>query len=112
MTRRKFATIIVELRQWGAAERIYCKGYDTMIRWGRIAAVVGWSLYGIGMVVWIIGYYIPGHPSFLRWPSISPAWIAMFLQNLECELGLLLTTVGTIAIYGPKLIPRVSMPRP
>jgi hypothetical protein len=30
----------------------------------------------------------------------------MFLQNLECELGLALTTLGTIVIYGVKLIPR------
>ena len=81
-----------------------------MIGWGRIATLLGWSLYGVGMVIWIIGYYVPGHPSLLRWPSISPAWIAMFLQNLECELGLVLTTVGTIAIYGPKLVPRARIP--
>ena len=34
-----------------------------MIGWGRIATLLGWSLYGVGMVIWIIGYYVPGHLS-------------------------------------------------
>ena len=76
----------------------------------RVTTVLGWTSYGLGLAIWLIGYYTPGHPSLLDWPSYSPSWIAMFLQNLECELGLALTTLGTIAIYGVKVIPRGRIP--
>ena len=85
------------------------QGCITMAGQKRSITVSGWALYGVGMAIWIVGYYVPGHQSLLQWPAFSPTWIAMFLRNLECELGLVLTTLGSILIYGAKFVPSARM---
>jgi hypothetical protein len=72
----------------------------------RLISLTGWVLYGIGVIVWIVGYYIPGHHSLLAWASFSPPWISMFMLNLECEMGLLLTILGTVVVYASKAVPK------
>jgi hypothetical protein len=42
----------------------------------------------IGSLIWIYGYFVHGHPSFVDWQSRTPWWIADFMPNAESEIGM------------------------
>jgi hypothetical protein len=94
-------------RAWQGTSKAILRGFDfggyIVVGARRTITVIGWILYVLGAAVWVVGYYVSGHHSVLDWRSFSPTRIAMFLPNLECEIGLLLTILGTVGVYGARL---------
>ena len=66
------------------------------------SAVIGWVISSLGMVLWLYGYFVTGHPSLVDWHSNTPWWIADFLPNLESEIGMALAFGGMVPIYWPR----------
>jgi hypothetical protein len=49
-----------------------------------------------GCVLWAYGYFIANSLPFLNWPAFAPEWISDFLPTWEAELGLTLSTLGSV----------------
>ena len=65
------------------------------------AQLIGWIVSLAGMVVWLYGYLVTGHPSLFDWSATTPWWIADYLRNVESEIGMALMLAGMIPIYWP-----------
>ncbi|MGB6507315.1 MAG: hypothetical protein WBF07_04095, partial [Xanthobacteraceae bacterium] len=65
------------------------------------AQLIGWIISLAGMVVWLYGYLVTGHPSLFDWSATTPWWIADYLRNVESEIGMALMLGGMIPIYWP-----------
>lgn len=64
--------------------------------------VVGWVVACIGTGVWLYGYLVPGSPSFVDWHAFTPWWIADFLPNKLCEIGMAIALASMIPMYWPR----------
>ena len=64
--------------------------------------ILGWTLMGIGLVVWFYGYVATGHPPLVDWSSTFPEWISEFLPNLESEIGFAMMILGAVPAYWPR----------
>ena len=63
--------------------------------------VVGWIIFLVGSATYLYGYFVGGHPPMVDWHARTPWWIADFLPNLECEIGMLVCVVGMVPMYWP-----------
>ena len=61
--------------------------------------IAGWTLSLLGTIVWIYGYFVPGHPPLIDWSQAAPWWIADFLPNMEAELGAALMILALAPMY-------------
>ena len=68
----------------------------------RKAAIIGWSIELAGMALWLYGYFATGNPPLVDWKALTPWWIADFLPNIECEIGMILVIAGMVPLYWPK----------
>ena len=41
----------------------------------------------LGTALWIYGYFVTGHPSWIDWHAHTPWWIADYMTNLESRLA-------------------------
>jgi hypothetical protein len=74
--------------------------------------VIGCVLTLAGGALWIIGYFITGSLPLLDWPSFSPQWIAAYLPNWQAEAGMVLATLGQVAVmYGHSKAERQTLER-
>lgn len=64
--------------------------------------IVGWAMELVGTALWIYGYLVTGHPSFIDWHAHAPWWIADYLTNIESEIGMVLVFAGMIPMYWPQ----------
>jgi hypothetical protein len=64
-------------------------------------AISGWILLLLGSALWIYGYFVTGHPSWIDWHANTPWWIADYLTNLESEIGMVLVCIGSALTYWP-----------
>ena len=62
---------------------------------------IGWIISLAGMAIWIYGYFATGRPSLIDWHAHTPWWIADALPDIESEIGLVLSLIGTVMIYWP-----------
>jgi hypothetical protein len=63
--------------------------------------IIGWIVQLVGTALWIYGYFVTGHPSFIDWHAHTPWWIADFLPNIESEIGMALVCAALVPIYWP-----------
>ena len=63
--------------------------------------LIGWIVSLAGIALWIYGYFAEGHPSVIDWHARTPWWIADALPNVESEVGLAASFIGTALIYWP-----------
>ena len=61
--------------------------------------IFGWTLMAFGFVIWGYGYSVAGHAPLIDWRSLTPDWIAVFMPNLEAEIGLALMIAAMIPAY-------------
>ncbi len=54
-----------------------------------------------GLALWLYGYYSTGNPPLTDWHAHTPWWIADFLPNINCEIGMVLMFAGTALTYWP-----------
>ena len=64
-------------------------------------AIIAGMITAAGIILWLYGYVVTGHPSLIDWQANTPWWIADYLPNIEAEIGMLLLIVGMIPIYWP-----------
>jgi len=64
-------------------------------------AISGWVLLLLGTVLWIYGYFVTGHPSWIDWHAHTPWWIADYMTNLESEIGMIVVCIGSVLTYWP-----------
>lgn len=69
----------------------------------KLMLVGGWILSLAGSALWLYGYFVPGSASLIEWAAVAPWWIAEFLPNKQCEIGLALSILGTVGTYWPRI---------
>jgi hypothetical protein len=83
----------VQLNSWGAPlpdERSVSK-----------TVIIGWVIALVGAIIWLYGWLTIGNPSLFDWRTNTPWWIAVFLPNIESEIGMALVFAGMFPIYWP-----------
>jgi hypothetical protein len=65
------------------------------------AVIFAWAVSALGMIFWVYGYFVPGSPPLINWSAHTPWWIADFLPNVQSEIGMVLTCLGTLLAYWP-----------
>ena len=63
-----------------------------------MATTISWIIELAGMALWFYGYFATGNPSLVDWAALTPWWIADFLPNIECEIGMVLVVAGETAL--------------
>ena len=53
------------------------------------------------MALWLYGFFATGNPSLGDSGALTPWWIADFLPNIECEIGMVLVVAGMVPLYWP-----------
>jgi hypothetical protein len=64
-----------------------------------ILGIVGWIGYVAGGLLWLYGYLVTGTKALVDWVSISPAWVAEFMPNLQAELGMLVMCIAMVPLF-------------
>jgi len=62
---------------------------------------IGWIVSLAGMALWLYGYFVTGRPSLIDWQAHTPWWIADALPDIESEIGMMFSVIGTALIYWP-----------
>lgn len=65
------------------------------------SVIAGWAITLVGTAVWLYGYFVEGHPPLINWQAHAPWWVADYLHNIECEIGMMLTVGGSALTYWP-----------
>jgi hypothetical protein len=63
---------------------------------------IGWTVSLAGIALWLYGYFGAGRPSLIEWHAHTPWWIADAFPDVEAEIGMAFSLIGTIMIYWPK----------
>jgi hypothetical protein len=63
--------------------------------------IIGWIICLAGTALYVYGYFVTGHASFIDWQANTPRWIAEFLPNGEAETGMVLMFASMALIYWP-----------
>lgn len=58
------------------------------------AEATSWFLTAVGLILWAYGYYTQGTLAYFVWPG----WISAYIPNMESEIGLALSVIGSIGI--------------
>ena len=61
----------------------------------------GWLICLAGTAVYLYGYFTAGHPPLIDWQAKTPHWIAIFLPNIESEIGMVIMVASYSLIYWP-----------
>jgi hypothetical protein len=72
--------------------------------------IIGWGGYIAGGLLWLYGYLVTGTKSLVDWASISPAWVADFMPNLEAEMGMLVMCIAMVPLCWNALRQHSSAP--
>jgi hypothetical protein len=65
------------------------------------AVIAGWIVLVAGTILWLYGYFVPGHPALIDWHTHTPWWLADYLPNVESETGMALICASLVLIYWP-----------
>ena len=89
-------TLVEQFRN--ASEPVHAS-HEPMSKW----VICGVILLLAGIAVWLYGYLSIGSPALMDWYWIAPLWIAKFLRNMQCEVGMALSIAGMSLISWPHL---------
>ena len=63
------------------------------------STTIGWAATFLGCALWTYGYFTTGSLPFIDWPLFAPHWFAEYIPNWQAEVGLALTTLGSLPVY-------------